>query len=362
MRVLAISSHADTLVSVRPEAASFIGLARAGVEMHVMTQGDSPCAQDMREAGIHVIDYHPKKKWARESIGRIRSEIDTHDVDIVYAFNNKAICNAAFACRGRRAKLVTYRGQTGNLSRWDPAAYLTHLHPRVDAIIGVANAVTDFLKPVVRPGVGVTTVYKGHNLDWYTDAALPRAELGLDEDDFVVACVANNRPRKGVDYLVRACGELGDLDNLKLLLVGQGMDHETLGEALAEADLEDRAVLLGPRSDATAVIQAADVSVLPSTKREGLPKTVIEAMAYAIPCVVTDTGGNAELVVDGETGVVVPVADASAIANAVRELRDNPALARRYGDAGRARIAASFSVDGTVTGTRAVFARLLAND
>ncbi|MEM9323388.1 MAG: glycosyltransferase [Pseudomonadota bacterium] len=362
MRVLAISSHADTLVSVRPDAASFIGLARAGVEMHVMTQGDSPCAQDMRDAGINVIDYHPKKKWARESIQRIRKDIDAHDVDIVYAFNNKAICNAAFACRGRRARLVTYRGQTGNLSRWDPAAYLTHLHPHVNAIIGVANAVTDFLEPVVRPGVSVTTVYKGHDLGWYTDAALPRDELGLDEDDFVVACVANNRPRKGVDYLVRACGELADIDNLKLLLVGHGMDRETLGEALVEADLEDQAVLLGPRSDATAVIQAADVSVLPSTKREGLPKTVIEAMAYAIPCIVTDTGGNAELVLDGKTGIVVPVADAAAIARAVRTLRNAPGLARRYGDAGRARIAESFSVERTVTGTLAVFERLLATD
>lgn len=362
MRVLAISSHADTLTSVRPEAASFMGLARAGVEMHVMTQGDSPCADAMRAAGVDVIDDHPRKKFEPAAIRRIRNTIDALDVDIVYAFNNKAICNAAFACRGRRAKLVTYRGQTGNLSRWDPAAYLTHLHPRVDAIIGVADAVTDFLRTVVRPAVTVTTVYKGHDLDWYTDAPVPRAALGLAEDDFVVGCVANNRPRKGVDYLVRACGRLDDIDNLKLMLVGHGMDAASLGDVLAEAGMAERTVLLGPRSDATAVIQAADVSVLPSTKREGLPKTVIEAMAYAIPCVVTDTGGNAELVVDGATGLVVPVADDAALARAIGALNDDPVKARRFGAAGRQRIATEFSVERTVRGTLAVFDRLAGAD
>ena len=359
MRVLAISSHADTLNSVRPEAAAFIGLARAGVEMHVMTQGDSPCADAMREAGVDVIDYHPAKKWERAAIRRIRDTIDTLGIDIVYAFNNKAICNAAFACRGRDVRLVTYRGQTGNLSRWSPEAYLTHLHPRVDAIIGVADAVTRFLKPVVRPGVSVTTVYKGHDLGWYDDAPAPRESLGLGENDFVVGCVANNRPRKGVEYLVQACGRLADIDNLKLMLVGHGMDAASLGDALAEAGIADRTVLLGPRRDATAVIQAADVSVLPSTKREGLPKTVIEAMAYGIPCIVTDTGGNAELVRDGETGLVVPVADAGALAGAIRTLRDDPAMAKRYGTAGRDRIASEFTVQRTVDGTRAVFANLL---
>ena len=360
MRVLCISSHTDTLNSVRPEAESFIGMARAGVHMVVMTQLDSPYGERMRDAGITIIDYHPRKKLSRDSIRRIRAAIAEHDIDIVYAFNNRAICNAAFACIGRDVRLITYRGQTGNLSRFDPASYLTHLHPRVNGIIGVADAVSDFVRPLVRRSVSVDTVYKGHDLGWYSEPAADRATLGLAHGDFVVGCIANNRPRKGVPYLIDACARLRDISALKLMLIGHGMDEQTLGDELRRHSLVDRVVLLGPRSDATAVIQAADVSVLPSTRREGLPKTVIESMAYGIPTVVTDTGGNAELVADEQSGLVVPVEDAQALADAILRLHDDRALAARFGNAGRERIDQAFNVSSTVAQTIAVFEKQLA--
>ncbi len=361
MRVLCISSHTDTLNSVRPEAESFIGLAGAGVHMVVMTQAESVYNEAMRDAGITIIEYQPKSKLSREAIGRIREAVREHKIDIVYAFNNRAICNAAFACIGLNVRLITYRGQTGNLSRFDPASYLTHLHPRVNGIIGVAEAVSEFLRPIVRKSVSVDTVYKGHDLDWYREPAANRSDLGLSHGDFVIGCIANNRPRKGVPYLIEACARLRDISALRLMLIGHGMDEQTLGDSLRRHSLEDRALLLGPRSDATSLIQACDVSVLPSTRREGLPKTVIESMAYGIPAVVTDTGGNAELVANEQSGLVVGVEDAQALANAIRRLHDDRALAARLGNAGRERINNEFNVRNTVAQTIAVFERQLAD-
>lgn len=361
MRLLCISSHADTLNSVRPEAELFIGLQRAGVTTTVMTQADSPYAETMAAQGIRIVDFVPQRKFSWAAIKRIRSEIRNHNIQAVYAFNSKAICNAAFACIGLPVVYMTYRGQTGNIYRHDPAAYLTHLHPRVDAIVGVSQSVADDLRPRVRKQVLVQRIYKGHDLSWYTEPASERSELGLNDDHFVVGCVANNRPRKGVKYLIEACAQLRDIQHLRLVLIGNGMDQDTLGATLEQYGIADRTVTLGLRNDATRLIQACDVAVLPAIRREGLPKTVIEAMAYGIPSVVTDTGGNAELVDTDHTGIVVPIEDAPAIAGALRRLCEEPSLAVTMGEAARERIREHFNVAETVDQTKALLIELSAH-
>ncbi|MEL7311925.1 MAG: glycosyltransferase [Pseudomonadota bacterium] len=361
MRLLCISSHADTRNSVRPEAESFIGLQRRGVNVTVMTQSDSSYADDLREAGITLLHQQLKKKFSWREMRRIRREIRERGINAVYAFNNKAICTAAFACIGLPVVMMTYRGQTGNIRRFDPSAYLTHLHPRVDAIVGVSQSVVDDLRPQVSGRVVLKRIYKGHSLDWYSEPASERAALGLSGEHFVVGCVANNRPRKGVEFLIRACGQLADLDRLRLVLIGSGMDEQTLAPVLEATGMRERTVTLGPRNDATSLIQACDVSVLPAIRREGLPKTVIEAMAYGVPAIVTDTGGNAELVADGESGLVVPVKDAPAIANALKTLHDAPTLAREMGSAGKRRIESHFHVSATIRETQRLLEQLTQN-
>ncbi|MEO0574733.1 MAG: glycosyltransferase [Pseudomonadota bacterium] len=353
--MLAITSHADTLNSVRPEAELFIGLANAGVEMSVMTESDSPYADNMRAAGIEILDYDITKKLARRSVRALRQCFKAKRFDIVYAFNNKAICNAAFAAIGLPLVLLTYRGQTGNISRSDPGAYLTHLHPRVDGIICVAKAVEVQLAKEVGSRKTLHTVYKGHDLSWYQDAPTTRSSIGLNDDQFVIGCVANNRPRKGVRYLLQACATLKDIPTLHLLLIGSDMDERTLGQQVAQLGMTARVSLLGRREDATALIQCCDVAVLPAIRREGLPKSVIEAMVYAVAPVVTDTVGYAELVEVGNSGLVVPPADASALASALRRLHDDPEARASFAAAARERIHREFNVHQTVAGTLAVF-------
>lgn len=343
---------------MRPEAELFIGLAAAGHDITVMTQGDSVYAGAMRDAGIRVIDFVPARKLSLAAIRRLRAELSGGGYDIVYSFNNKAIANVNVAAIGCPVTVVTYRGQTGNVHRYDPSAYLTHLHPRVDGILAVAEAVRESLLPHVSDPGKVITVYKGHDLDWYRDEPVRRADIGLGDDDFAVACVSNNRPRKGIPVLIDAVAALRDLADLRLVLIGAGMDAPALVRSIEAHGLADRLRLLGFRSDAPAVLHACDVSVLPSTKREGLPKVVIESMVYGVPAIVTDTGGSAELVEHGDSGLVVPPGDAAALADAIRYCHDHRDDAKRMGAAGRRRIGHHFSVQQTVTDTIAAFERL----
>lgn len=361
IRLLCITDHGDTLNSIRPEAEIFVGLARAGVEVTVMTRKGSVYWDRMQAAGVRLVDFVPRAKISPQAVRFIRRELRERSIDIVYAFNNKAIANTALAAVGLPTRVVTYRGQTGNISRWDPTGYLTHLNPRVDYIICVSRATRDDLRTQVRHPENVVAIYKGHDIAWYDDPAADLGQFGIPPGAFVVVSVANNRPRKGVPTLLEAASQTPTDLPIWWLLVGSGMEAPEIQEQVAANPNRDRIVLAGHRRDALSIAAAAAISVLPSLKREGLPKTVIEAMALQVPCIVSDTGGSAELVVDGESGIVVRPGDARAIAEGVLRLYRDPQLHRRMGQAARERIASHFNVRQTVEQHHEFFRKILAD-
>jgi len=361
MKALWITSHKDTLSSIRPEAETLLGLARAGVECEVMTQGNSVYREAMEQEGIRVIDFVPKHKFDRGAVNFIRGALIAGKHDILHLFNNKAIANGVMAARKLPVRVISYRGQTGNVHRYDPVCWLTHLSPRIDRVIAVANAVRDDLRMVRPDPEHVVTVYKGHDLDWYQDAPADLGEFGIPRGAFTVGAVANYRPRKGIEILLKATHHLPGSAPIHVLLVGANMDKPKLQKLIDESPMSKRIHVAGFRHDAAALIAACDASVLASTKREGLPKTVIEAMVHAIPTVVTDTGGSAELVVDGRTGLVVPPGDAPALARAIQYLCEHPAEASAMGRLGRERIDRDFNIRETIRQTLAVYEDALAD-
>lgn len=361
MKALWITSHKDTLNSIRPEAETLIGLARAGVQLEVMTQGDSVYRAAMEEAGIEVIDCVPGRKLNLRVARLIRDRLESGRHDILHLFNNKAITNGLLATRGLPVKVITYRGQTGNMHRYDPTCWLTHLNPRVDRIICVADAVRDDLRQHVLHPERVVTVYKGHDLAWYDDDPADLKQFGIPTDAFVVTAVANYRPRKGLEVLIDSARHLPAEAPIHFLLVGDGMDDRKLVRRIEESPYKDRIHIAGFRTDACSIVAASQASVLASTKREGLPKTVVEAMVYSVPPIVTDTGGSAELVVDGDCGLVVPPGDPAALAGAILDLYQHPDKATRMGQRARDRISTHFNIRDTIRKTLAVYEDVITN-
>ncbi|HVS23985.1 MAG TPA: glycosyltransferase, partial [Gammaproteobacteria bacterium] len=98
---------------------------------------------------------------------------------------------------------------------------------------------------------------------------------------------------------------------------------------------------------------------LPSVKREGLARSLIEAMAYGVAPVVTDCGGSPEVVVDEQCGIVVPVRDAAALARAIARLYEDAGLRERFGAAARARIGSDFRIERTIEQTLALYRELV---
>ena len=363
LKLLVISDYSDTWNSVRPEAEMLIGMVALGTDITLMTQANAEYVPRFLAQGVKIIDFHPKKKFEWKAIKRIRIALKQGAYDAVYLFNNKAITNTLFAAIGLPLKTVSYRGQTGNIYRYDPSAYLTHLHPRLDGIICVADAVRDDLYRHSRLAKSrIQTVYKGHDLAWYQKKPANLAAFGIPHEAFVVACVANNRPRKGLSVLLSATHLLAQNSDIHLLLVGAGMDSNEVRKKINASPMAGRIHVAGFRRDAPELVAACDVSVLPSTKREGLPKTVIEAMVYGVPPVVSNTGGSAELVVNAQTGLVVDPGSSNQMSEAILKLSKNKPLCESLGKKARQRIHEHFHTQKSSLETKAYFEKLLAHN
>ena len=360
IRVLCITDGGD-----RPTIATFIGMHQRGIAITVIYPPGRPNMPLLHAAGVPVIDLPIRRNFDRRAIAALRAELDRGRYQIVHTFTNKGISNALIAVRGRNVRVVAYRGIVGAVSFLDPVSWMRYLNPRIDRIICVCEAIRRHfleMKPgfLAMPAERPVTIYKGHRIEWYDQPPADLTTLGLPDDAFVITCVANYRPRKGVEVLVEAMARLPADIPAQLLLVGH-MDAPKLSRCIARSPARDRIHRLGYRADAPAISAASDVFCLPSTKREGLARAIIEAMAYGVPAVVTDSGGSPELVVDGESGYVVPIFDAQALADAFERLYRDPALRQRMGAAARQRIALDFRNETTIEKTIELYRSLLAD-
>lgn len=361
IKVLAISNYDKPGIhDIRPEAEMFIGLKQRGVDVEFMTKRDCHYGQRLQACGIPVHDHVPRRKFSWTSIRAIRRVLIAGRHDIIHLFNNNAIVNGIFASLGLPVKVITYRGQTGNISRRDPTCYLTHLNPRVDRIVCVSEAVRESLIGEVSDPGKLVTIYKGHDLRWYAYARpTDRAALGAPADAFLIACVANYRPRKGIEVLLEATHRLPADTPIHLLIVGRGMTEPEVRDRVAASPIAGHIHLLGFRKDVLDIVAACDATVLPSIKREGLPKTVIESMALGVTPIVTATGGGPELVEHGASGLVVAPGDADALAAAMLRLQSAPEENRRMGLAARQRLGTHFTLEASVEAHMRLYQALL---
>jgi glycosyltransferase involved in cell wall biosynthesis len=171
-----------------------------------------------------------------------------------------------------------------------------------------------------------------------------RALLGADEDDFVIGCAARLSEEKDHAGLLRAFADLAAVEPRAMLAcAGDGPLAESLRARTAATGLADRVRWLGTVEDMPTFYASLDVCVLNST-REGLPLSLLEAMAFGIPVVATDVGGVGELL-QGSAGVLVPPSEPSRLASELASLSSDPTRAQRMGRVGEARVRAEYSVD-----------------
>jgi len=192
------------------------------------------------------------------------------------------------------------------------------------------------------------------------DVETKRKELHIPRGAKVVGMIALFEPRKGYQVLLRAAVSIvQQVPEACFVLVGDGPIRQDMEKMAKELGVADRTMFLGSRRDFREIMATFDVFVLPSIEFESLPYVVMEAMAAAKPIVGTSVGGVPEEVVDGLTGLVVPPADAQALARAIIDLLQNPAKTKAMGEAGQKRVRTVFLKDKFLRETAELYDELI---
>jgi glycosyltransferase involved in cell wall biosynthesis len=176
-----------------------------------------------------------------------------------------------------------------------------------------------------------------------TEPATMPVELMVPAEAPVVTMVGALRIRKGQATALRAWpAVLRRFPQARLLLVGDGIERDALRARVGELGLSERVIFAGTRTDVSQIIRASSLVILPS-EHEALPTTLIEAAACGRPVVASDIDGIPEVVIDGETGLLVPVGDEVVLADRVTALLDDEPRRRRMGASARAMAEDRFS-------------------
>ncbi len=325
------------------------------VVAYIRSEDDSEFRIGERAAGrVDFYDLRERGKLDPRVLAAIRKIIVEHDINVIHGHDYKSDLFAYVVRRWLWRRRIALLSTAHAWVMLDARGQLYRkldlfLMKRFDHLIAVSHATK---AEMVEAGVAPETITVIHNaIDtdaWTRERAGGdlRGELGLRGTFPIVGYVGRIMPEKDLETWLRAAAVLARVHaNARFVLVGDGRDGGTRTELellAVELGIADRIIFTGYRSDLLAVYATFDIFLLTS-RREGLPNSLLEAMAMGLPVVTTDVAGAKELVVDRETGFVLPQGDVPRIADALGALAGDERLRREMAAAGRARIEQDFS-------------------
>ena len=319
-------------------------------------------ADELSEAGVDTASLDVRHPADPRWLGRLRDL--AADYDVIHAHLPVAGIGARLATRGMKARpaLVYTEHNTWHRYRQPTRGANALTFPMNDAAIAVSRDVASSIR-ARRPSVDV--IENGVDVEAVREAALSRADgravLGLPADAPVVGTVGGLTPKKGHRVLVQAAARvLEQVPEALFVFVGLPVDPEPIEAEIAARGLAGRVVLAGYHAEAARLMRAFDVFCLPSFF-EGLPVSLLEAMAVDVPVVATSVGGTPEVLEspggDRSPGVMVAPGDPSALAGALVEMLVDHEHARQTAAAGRQRVE-RFDLAEMVRRTEVVVARV----
>jgi glycosyltransferase involved in cell wall biosynthesis len=240
--------------------------------------------------------------------------------------------------------------------------WLRRLQNLSTAVLTNANAVRDaVLAENHFAPQKVRVIHNGVDMERFSHESRDRGWLapGGSHEKWIVLVGNMHSDVKGHPWLIGAAGAITrEFPEVRFILVGDGAERKNFERQVAELGMERNFLFLGRRDDVPAVLACCDIAVLPS-KAEGLPNAVLEYLAVGLPTVASRVGGNAEIVQDGKTGLLVAPEDSSALAEALLRLLRDPGLAASLGKNGREYVAAEFSFQRMIQNTDQLYTELL---
>jgi glycosyltransferase involved in cell wall biosynthesis len=312
----------------------------------VAAHGPGPLLEAARRAGARVVELEhvrrPLSPW-RDLRGLLElvTLLRRERPDILHANSSKAgvLGRLAAALAGVPIRIFTVHGWAFSAHSGIAAA----VYERAERLMRPLTTVTICVAESERvAGLAVRACDPERTIVIRNGVASGAApQRGADTEPTLVAVGRLQKP-KDLLTLVRALGRLRS--RFAALIVGDGPDRPRVEEEIDRLGLDREVVLAGDSGDVAELLARSDVFVLSSTS-EGLPISILEAMAAGLPVVASSVGGVPEAVADGETGLLVPPRDPVRLAAALERLLDDPTLRRRLGANGRERVREHFGLE-----------------
>jgi sugar transferase (PEP-CTERM/EpsH1 system associated) len=321
-------------------------------------RGLGPNADRLPMDRVQVISLGKKDSGSRFQSGALAGAMRHFRPDVVHSRNWAAI-EAVIAGRwvGSCALVHSEHGLEVDATAkepWRRICFRRLAFELANRVLSVSGQLRDLhARRTGFPARKITVIHNGVDSRRFFPDPLTRArvreELRLDPAEFCIGCVGNLLPVKSHMTLLEAVAGIAVTDgNWRLLLIGEGPERNKL-EAFVDAHPEwkHRVSFMGSSNRVPELLQAMDVFVLPSVA-EGICNALLEAMASGLPVVATAVGGNPEVVVDGESGLLFPVGDSRALATHLSEIRMQRGLRLQLGQRAVQCVREKFSVDSMV--------------
>jgi len=326
---------------------------------------EGPLADELRTMGIEVavIGKYSGKLDLIGASWQLRKMLRAFNPQVVHMQGFRTGWRTrlvAMTLRPRPALVYTEHGLNPWKKRW--SLWIDRILARwTDALISVSRASLDLRRkrekyPVERSMV----VYNGIDITRFVVANNQQAlreQLGISPSAVVITVVARLEPVKSISTLIKAMASIKAKGPYHLMIVGDGSSRSELEQLIHNLELDSCVNLLGFREDIPQILSISDIFCLPSL-REDFPVSVLEAMAAKLPVVASRVGGVPELVIDNETGILVPPDNVERLALALHTLGSDPALRKRMGQLGQQIVHKSYTIEKQVQTLETLYIRL----
>jgi glycosyltransferase involved in cell wall biosynthesis len=312
----------------------------------------------LRAEGFHVDLAGLEPRWSTAL--RVRRLLQRDRPDILHCHNFTAHFFGALAARSLGIPvLMTKHGAGAPTNKG--TGWLNGWLARSTQVVAVSPEAVQVMKPWERPDQPILYIPNGISLHPYENPPSreeARERLGWPRDAFMVGIIARVTPIKGHVRLLEAFSRiLPRVPGAILVIAGDGPARPDVERRIAELGVQQSVYFLGERHDIPLILAALNVFCLPS-ETEGMPITLLEAMAAARPVVVSNVGAIPHVVEDGVSGVLVSPFDSAGIERALLSLADDPERAARMAEAGRQRVFQDYDAETALKNYEAVYERM----
>jgi glycosyltransferase involved in cell wall biosynthesis len=327
------------------------GLLKRGHDLRLILEPHSPIARMAVEKRLPITLISMQKSRYPQAIISLMALMRRHRPVILQVNSSRDSWIGAIAARFVRPRpaIIRMRHISAPLNR---NVMTRLLYRRLIDMVVVTGGEKTRRELIERDGLAAPRVAAfpiGLDVEYFRPAPPGhdlRAELGLPSRQLVVGLISYLRSYKGHEYFVEAAAMIAaKRDDVTFIIVGEGPEEPSIKKRIEQLGISERVRMLGFREDLLNVFRSCDVFAIPSVEGDTIPQVLMQALAMGIPVVSTTVGSIPDVVIDGQTGFIVPPRNANALADAIMKLLDDADLRTRIGAQGRSMVERSYSLD-----------------